>query len=583
MTTCVLIAALSFLGLITFVLADTPTEIPTWAPTWQPTWQPTRAPTEEPTAVPTYVSVPNNAELFAIVGGTQCAEFLHYGTATLTEEGSDDGYSYYLKTNPITGFTEHTEWLQIVTDGMNELFRIYWSFSVARTLSDRFVSAVKRGDAVSFRVVDTANVAGNGAGYEFTYTGATWWFSDSAGITATKFSALGTTWGFSVDDGCWGAGTGVMNANTASSLANFWGIANLNSADSLCSYIYVQGSAYTQNANAHAYLYILSDALAPTMRPTAAPTVQVAPIVVVRADLSVTTTATLLLVATMTAAEKRVILNTTATVLQLPLSNVQFSGSGGSVNAVATTMTKATVQGASSTLSIDIVFETVDNPSFATSPSSVYGYINQSLSIAVQTGAFTSELQAQAVNTQTSTLIGATATGVSTSLILIQYPPTAAPTSAPKDAGAVGTGVIVAIVVVVVVVTVVLVGLLSFYVWRHGWHCLSCGARYTTVPTGNGEAPVGAAVIGGYDMGDMEMQVVVSGAEKENGAGGSARPHDASAPPTNAPEVDKVPTAPPVAYVTATAEEDVAAAAAAARVVEVEMVVVPATEHDKIL
>eukprot|EP01033_Poteriospumella_lacustris_P021396 gene21396-15873_t len=72
---------------------------------------------------------------------------------------------------------------------------------------------------------------------------------------------------------------------------------------------------------------------APTARPTVAPTVQVAPVVVVQAYLSLTTPSSLLSVTTMSAAEKRVLLNTTATILQVPLANVQFSGSGGTAYA----------------------------------------------------------------------------------------------------------------------------------------------------------------------------------------------------------------------------------------------------------
>eukprot|EP01039_Chlorochromonas_danica_P012401 gene12401-14174_t len=182
------------------------TRMPTTIPTRTPTRTPTTTPSQSPSNVVPSTGIPSNAELFAVVGGSECAEYLYYGTAALTEAGSSDGYSYYMKTNPTAGYTAHTDWLQIVSDGSNELFRIYWTFSVARTLSDRFVSAVNgNGEAVSYRVVDTANVAGYGAGYEFTYTGASWRFSDGAIMTATKFTTTGTTYGFSADDGCWGA------------------------------------------------------------------------------------------------------------------------------------------------------------------------------------------------------------------------------------------------------------------------------------------------------------------------------------------------------------------------------------------
>eukprot|EP01037_Dinobryon_pediforme_P019991 gene19991-20516_t len=221
--------------------------------------------------------------IFAVVGGTQCAESLYYGTAALTEAGSSDGYSYYMKTNPTAGYTAHTDWLQIVSDGSNELFRIYWTFSVARTLSDRFVSAVNgNGEAVSYRVVDTANVAGYGAGYEFTYSGASWQFSNSASMSAAKFTTIGTYYGFSADDGCWGAGTGTLNANWGS-LSNFWGIASTESYYYYssnyysCSKIYVRGYVYSTNYNVRPYMYIVPSgspppSATPTQTPTTTPT-----------------------------------------------------------------------------------------------------------------------------------------------------------------------------------------------------------------------------------------------------------------------------------------------------------------------
>jgi hypothetical protein len=211
------------------------------------------------------------------------------------------------------------------------------------------------------------------------------------------------------------------------------------------------------------------------------------------------------------------------------------------------------VQAASSTLAVDIVFETVDNPSFATSPSSVFTFITQSLSAAVQSGAFTHELQAQASRSQTSSLTAASASGVSTSLVTIQYPPTAAPTSAPKASVSMDWATITAIVVVAV--AVVLLALLSYCCWRYACRCgQSHGA--------NGEGPVAAVVtIGGYDLGDVEVQVVSGG---EDGGAGSIEMmkmsfeqggQDPSAPPMYVPEADMVAAAaaPPAAYFTESA------------------------------
>jgi hypothetical protein len=160
-------------------------------------------------------------QLFAVIGGTYCAETLYYGPQQITLSGSADGnYPYFLSTATASKDIPHDEWLQVVTsDGSTELFRVYWKFATSKTLAQRFISATTFGDAVTYRIVDS------GTNQELTYS-AIWWFSSTAAITAAKFQTATTTCCFSADDGAWGAGTGVINAdgNAAGYAAtSFWG------------------------------------------------------------------------------------------------------------------------------------------------------------------------------------------------------------------------------------------------------------------------------------------------------------------------------------------------------------------------
>ena len=227
-------------------------------PTANPTTTPTASPSQQPTARPSALTGPY--ELFAVVGSNACAEELTYGPATLTETGSSDGYSMYFSTSTSSGQQPRTDWLQIVTlEGSGELFRIYWTFSTAKTLADRFVNAPTNGESVSYRVVDTAGVAGL-AGTEYLYTG-TWRFSDGAAITASKFTNASTTsTGFSADDGAWGAAPSVINAKAGVPL-NFWGVGNFYGQDyPSCNNVYANGnivySYWHYSYTVKVYMYI---------------------------------------------------------------------------------------------------------------------------------------------------------------------------------------------------------------------------------------------------------------------------------------------------------------------------------------
>ena len=96
--------------------------------------------------------VHGSLELFAVVGGIECAESLYYGPQSITTSGSGDGqHAFFLSTNTVSKDFAHKNWLQVVTsDGTTELFRIYWTFSTAKTLAQRFISVVGGSEPVSY-------------------------------------------------------------------------------------------------------------------------------------------------------------------------------------------------------------------------------------------------------------------------------------------------------------------------------------------------------------------------------------------------------------------------------------------------
>ncbi|KAJ1415656.1 hypothetical protein B484DRAFT_467153, partial [Ochromonadaceae sp. CCMP2298] len=218
-----------------------PTSLPSTQPSAHPSSQPTGKPSGQPTSCPAQPSgQPSTAaqpnELFAVVGGFECGEALNYGPQAVTASGSADGlHEYFLSTNTAYGSTAHSEWLQIVSDTSSgaENLRIYWTFSTSKTLSDRFEGAVTVGETVNYRI----ELSG---GTVYTYTGATWRFSDNAGSMTSRFSAGSTTCCFSSDDAAWGGASGIVNGNDAST-STFFGQGNLNTGDSDCTNIYQQG------------------------------------------------------------------------------------------------------------------------------------------------------------------------------------------------------------------------------------------------------------------------------------------------------------------------------------------------------
>jgi hypothetical protein len=160
-------------------------------------------------------------------------------------------YPYFLSTGTASRNIPHISWTQVVTsDGSTELFRIFWTFSVAKTLADRFIGAAFSGEAVSFRVVVAST------GQEFTYSG-TWRYSSRSGITASTFATTTTRCCFSADDGVWGAGNGEIDGYNVNTLYNsqFWGVGNFDGSDNGCRAIYRRSATISSLAGGKTYMY----------------------------------------------------------------------------------------------------------------------------------------------------------------------------------------------------------------------------------------------------------------------------------------------------------------------------------------
>jgi len=239
-----------------------PTRVPTAKPTFYPS---TVRPTPAPSVAVTIAGVPDTYALFAVLSAQSCAETLNYGpsvdnlNAALMKLKDN-----YLLTNSTNNDLIHDQWLQIVTsDGTTELFRIYWTFAIPRTLEDHFIYAVDGSEAVSYRVVTPS-------GSEYTYSG-NWWFSSAAGNMQTVFDTMVTGYHFSISNGVWGAGNGNVNGNSNSYVVDeFWGVGVWYSTDAqMCSWVFKQGvpATYTKTRT---FMYY-SSVPDPTAVPTATP------------------------------------------------------------------------------------------------------------------------------------------------------------------------------------------------------------------------------------------------------------------------------------------------------------------------
>lgn len=451
--------SVAYTGSKSFMYLRKSIPMPTVAPSIRP---PTNAPVMS-SSMPTTLSSsgPTSAppiaseELFAVIGGFECAESLYYGPSPISTAGSADGRAYYLCTNTASGNTAHSDWLQIVTDtANNELFRIYWTFASSKTLSQRFVNAVAVGEAVSYRVVDTTGLAG-AAGQEYFFS-ANWRFSNGAAITASKFTVSASTIGFSSDDGAWGAATGSIDANGVRP-SSFWGQGNFDGVDSDCSHVYVNG-LWVSSAG-RSFLY-LRKAIAPSALPTVSPS------------------------AVPTQAPKFLINQ------QVVLSNVAASGTltvGGQeamLQAIALTIgvDRAWVQYISSTVySSNLALQagitvntqtTVDMAAYASAGDmgAVFTMLSDLLTQAVQAGAFENTLRNQSSAYAAPELSAVTAnSAVSFNAGIASTAPSAAPTQAP-GAKATSDTVLIIIIVAAGGGGMACMGLLVFL-------CCACGGR----------------------------------------------------------------------------------------------------------
>lgn len=215
--------------------------------------------------------------LFAVLGGRRCAEDIQYGPLTISTSGASSGgtqYPYYLSTRSPGYDFPHTEWTQVVTsDGTNELFRIYWTFQIAKTLSNRIVDATGSGESVDYRVVDAST------GTEYDYQGV-WYFSKFAYVDYGMFQTSTTATGFSYSSGAWGAGSGDVDGAFGSYVtSNFWGIGNWGGSDYYeCSTVYRAGvpdSSYGSMLKTYMYYNVSTEVVpSPTAVPTVEPTVE---------------------------------------------------------------------------------------------------------------------------------------------------------------------------------------------------------------------------------------------------------------------------------------------------------------------
>lgn len=215
---------------------------------------------------------PQSSKLFARLNSTACAERLPYGNLAVGTGGTTNGqFDAYLST--LGSNTLHSMWMQVVMNGGEELFRIFYHFKSTKTVAERFANAVANGEAVDFEVYHTQN---NNAYYS--YRGVTWRFSSSSGITVSSFSDSGTRL-FSLDDGVWGAGSFTLDGNIHFSdrlPGDFWGVGVWNTLSSeavQCSKVYVKGQPIEYpNAKTLLYTGMMSPTRAPTAMPSVSPT-----------------------------------------------------------------------------------------------------------------------------------------------------------------------------------------------------------------------------------------------------------------------------------------------------------------------
>lgn len=241
-------------------------------------------------------------DLFAKLNETSCAELLPFGPRysyhALTG-GNENSWEFskdpesavaFFCTDCIPEEIKSNTWLQIVyhdrpsiSDTLHEVLRIVWNFEEAKTMKERFMNAFQNGENVKWHIIETTD---EGAKNEVDVVGK-WYFSenfkyDNAYPANTPYRKPGWPftdsgdgsapgYGFSPDDGMWGAGSCVdgssgVNENfkdpisvcqvyhndMTTTIKDFWGVANVNWYDNdrpdgsdtkpRCGFIYHNGT-----------------------------------------------------------------------------------------------------------------------------------------------------------------------------------------------------------------------------------------------------------------------------------------------------------------------------------------------------
>ena len=202
--------------------------------------------------------------MFAVTSKTQCAQSLPYGpdstlltNSTKRHQAFGAGVDAFFSTQDRNMF--HTSWLQhfyfctsdscLPGEGQESQFDIFWSFSDAKSLQQRFVDAVENpgGENVTWSITS--------GGVQVAVFKGKWRFSNKANegsmlVSAFESREFGSS--FSIDDGAWGAAsTSVLDAGIEPSFIpqDFWGHGNFNQKfdqncnDTKCCDSYFTGSS----------------------------------------------------------------------------------------------------------------------------------------------------------------------------------------------------------------------------------------------------------------------------------------------------------------------------------------------------
>ena len=213
--------------------------------------------------------------MFGRLATDACAESLAYGPIAIDNEECSDvflEYPGFISTESGEQGTWHYGWWQLVTaDGFTPLFHIFYHFSDVLTLGDRFSEATSStGVAVTYEVWDAT--MGSQLAY---FDGAAYHGASGAFETRNPFDATKVSIGFSDDDWCWGAKSGIVDCNAAD-LANVatvaYGVAVANTDDGACAKLHngstTAAAAFLEGQGVVTYLLYAHANAPPTPAPT---------------------------------------------------------------------------------------------------------------------------------------------------------------------------------------------------------------------------------------------------------------------------------------------------------------------------